>query len=150
MKNWDKTFIEIAKLIAEHSTCVRKQVGALIVKDKRIVSTGYNGVPSGLKHCNKFFTENNLKEPDFYNKHGDFSKKFELHAEQNAILFAGKVYTSCEGATLYTTLSPCSDCCKLIAGAGIKRVVYCEEYDRDTAGIDLLKQLGIEVIQVAD
>ena len=114
------------------------------------MSTGYNGVPSGLKHCNQYFTMDNLKEPEFYNQHGDFSKKFELHAEQNAILFAGKVFTSCEGATLYTTLSPCSDCCKLIAGAGIKRVVYCEEYDRDTAGIELLKQLGIEVIQVAD
>lgn len=145
---WDVTFLKIAKLMAEHSTCVRKQVGAVLVKDTRVVSTGFNGTPTGMPHCSQVFTPDRLAKPDFYDKHGKFSKAYELHAEQNAIIFAGKVNTPCEGCTLYTTLAPCPDCAKLIVAAGIQRVVYSERYDRDQQGIELLRQMGIQVEQV--
>lgn len=142
---WDNDFLRIAKIIAEHSTCTRKQVGAVIVRNKRIISTGYNGVPSGMKHCNEVFTQKDLTSPDFMKTHGDFSNKFEVHSEQNAIAELSKNEVNGVGATLYTTLAPCSNCAKLIVAAGIKRVVYLEEYDRDMSGPELLRQAGIEV-----
>lgn len=150
MDSWDLTFIKVATLMAKHSTCVRKQVGVVIVKNNRIISTGYNGVPSGMKHCNEVFTKSamaKLTDAEFYKQHGDFSAKYEVHAEQNAIAELSKNEVNAIGATLVTTLSPCSNCAKLIAAAGIKRVVYLEEYDRDTNGPDLLKNLGIECIK---
>ena len=88
MDSWDLTFIKVATLMAKHSTCVRKQVGVVIVKNNRIISTGYNGVPSGMKHCNEVFTKSamaKLTDAEFYKQHGDFSAKYEVHAEQNAI-----------------------------------------------------------------
>ena len=146
-KEWDKTFIEMARLMAEHSTCTRKKVGAILVKDNRVVSTGYNGTPKGMKHCNQIFTPDKLKLPNYYDEHGKFSRQFEVHAEQNCIIYAGKEGTACEGCTLYTTLSTCKDCAKLVVASGITRVVYDELYDRDQEGIELLRMMGIEVSQ---
>lgn len=147
---WDKTFIQIARLMAEHSTCTRKKVGAVLVKDNRIVSTGYNGTPRGLKHCYEIFTPDKMSKPNYYEEHGKFSQKYEVHAEQNCIIFAGKVFTSCEGCTLYTTLSTCRDCAKLVVASGISRVVYDELYDRDQEGINLLELMGIQVDHFVD
>ncbi|MCF0124672.1 MAG: cytidine deaminase [Clostridia bacterium] len=144
-KVWDARFLRISGVISEASSCCRKHVGALVVKNKRIISTGYNGVPSGLKHCNQIFSKEDMLSPNFMERHGDFSNKFEVHAEQNCIAELSKNEVSAEGATLYSTLAPCSNCAKLIVAAGIKRVVYAEEYDRDMSGPDLLKQSGIIV-----
>lgn len=145
-KIWDKDFLRIASIMAEHSTCCRKQVGAIIVKNGRIISTGYNGTPSGMINCKNYFTPEDIKKPNFYDLHGKFSTNFEIHAEQNAIAELSKNEVSGVGSTLYTTLAPCSMCAKLIASAGITRVVYSEEYDRDMNGPELLKQCGIEVV----
>ena len=149
MISWDKTFLNIAKELSKHSTCCRKHVGAIIVSNGRIVSTGYNGTPSGVKHCCDTFTEEQKQKFQDLNSpesklHAEFSRKFELHAEQNCIAFASKRGISLENnSTLYTTLSPCSDCAKLIFQSGITRVVYEEEYDRDKSGIELLNSLGV-------
>jgi len=130
---WHLTFMEIAKIFAKHSTCIRKQVGAVIVKDKRIISTGYNGVPSGIKHCNEVFDlSDELNKEEFMKKHRDFSSMYELHAEQNAIAFAAKNSLSVNGASIYCTLSPCRDCLKLISAVGIKDVYFNEVYDRES------------------
>jgi len=148
MKDWDKSFLRIAYEMSTHSTCCRKQVGALVVKNNRIISSGYNGVPSGLRHCVDYFKPSDMKKPDFMKVHGEFSNAFEVHAEQNAIAECAKNEVSPVGATLYTTLAPCSNCAKLIVAAGIKRVIYEEEYDRDTKGPELLKQCGLIVQQI--
>lgn len=144
LKSWDNTFIVIAKELAKHSTCLRCQVGAVLVKNGRIVSTGYNGVPHGMKHCNETFTIEDMKKSNWLDIHGEFSRKYEVHAEQNCIIEMAKNETNPTGTTLYLTLSPCSNCAKLIVAAGIERVVYAEEYDRDKDGINLLKEMGIE------
>lgn len=120
---------------AKLSHCKRKKVGALIVKDKMIISDGYNGCPSGF--------ENNCED-----EMGD-TKWYVLHAEANAILKCARHGKSCEGATLYVTLSPCQDCAKLIHQAGVKRVVYIEEY-KDTTGLDFLKKANVELLHFQD
>lgn len=145
---WDKTFMRIAKEMAKHSTCCRKQVGAVLVKNRRVISTGYNGVPSGLRHCCDRFTPCDRAKPDFYDVHGVFSRNFEVHAEANCLLETAKNEISPEGTTLYTTLSPCQDCAKIICAAGVTRIVYEELYDRDQKGIELLAEMGIDVDQV--
>ena len=116
---WDDYFIQIAEIVKTRSTCIRRQVGAVLVNDKRqIVSTGYNGVPRGIKHCTKLYEES--------------GEKNELcpavHAELNAILQAATAGFSPEGTTLYTTTRPCSNCTMAIINVGIKRVVYIEDY----------------------
>ena len=147
--SWDKSFLKIAQEYASHSTCSRKHVGALIVKDGRIVSTGYNGTPKGFENCKDKFKNINWKEQSLDSllskDHHNFSEKYEVHAEQNALITLIHNGTNCENATLYTTLSPCSTCAKMIAQAGIKRVVYGEEYDRSLDGVQLLRDMGIEV-----
>ena len=156
INNWDRTFMNIAREFAKHSTCCRKQVGAVIVSNGRIVSTGYNGVPSGIKHCNQIFTKSEIEQMKDLNseagkKHAKFSREFELHAEQNCIAFASKTGIKLDNnSTLYTTLSPCSDCAKLISQSGIKRVVYEDVYDRDHSGIDLLNKLRIVCEKIDD
>ncbi|MCR5519202.1 MAG: dCMP deaminase family protein [Bacteroidales bacterium] len=132
MNKFDEKYIRMAKIWATNSYCKRRQVGALIVKDKMIISDGYNGTPSGFENdCE----ENNVTKP------------YVLHAEANAITKVAKSGNSSEGATLYVTASPCIECSKLIIQAGIKRVVYSEEYRLDD-GIQLLKRAGIEVEKV--
>ena len=110
----DVRYLKMARIWAENSYCVRRQVGALIVKDKMIISDGYNGTPSGFE---------NICEDDMGQ-----TKPYVLHAEANAITKVAKSANNCEGATLYITASPCLECSKLIIQAGIKRVVYCEKY----------------------
>jgi dCMP deaminase len=121
----------MASVWARNSYCKRRQVGALIVKDRMIISDGYNGTPSGFE---------NVCEED------GVTKPYVLHAEANAITKVAKSSNSSDGATLYVTASPCLECAKLIIQSGIKRVVYSEEY-RITDGIDLLRRAGIEVVK---
>ena len=130
----DIRYIRMARIWAENSYCVRRQVGALIVKDKMIISDGYNGTPSGFE---------NICEDET-----GHTKPYVLHAEANAITKVAKSHNNCEGATLYITASPCMECSKLIIQAGIKRVVYCDEYHTPD-GIDLLRRVGIETVQIS-
>lgn len=152
----DETYVEIAKVMAKRSTCARKKVGAILVKDGKIISCGYNGTPSKYKvECTDHFHElaksNNLDfekwkdTKEFYDLHGSFSKDFEVHSETNVLLYVSKEQSN--GSTLYVTLSPCSDCAKLIVQSGIKRVVYVEDYDRDPRGLLLIKEMGIECVK---
>ena len=127
----DKRYMRMARIWAENSYCERRKVGALLVKDKMIISDGYNGTPSGFE--NKCEDENNVSKP------------YVLHAEANAITKVARSNNSSEGATLYVTASPCMECSKLIIQAGIKRVVYGEKY-RIMDGVELLQRAGIEVI----
>jgi dCMP deaminase len=131
---FDRRYLEMALIWAENSYCVRRKVGALIVKDKMIISDGYNGTPSGFE---------NVCEDE---KTGE-TKPYVLHAEANAITKVAKTNNSSEGATLYITCAPCIECAKLIIQAGIKRVVYYDNYRAD-AGIDLLKRAKIEIVKV--
>ncbi|HOZ74763.1 MAG TPA: dCMP deaminase family protein [Flavobacterium sp.] len=132
---YDKAYLRIAKEWSLLSYCKRKQVGAIIVRDRMIISDGYNGTPSGFENCCE--DENGL------------TNWYVLHAEANAILKVARSAQSCEGATLYITLSPCKECSKLIHQSGIKRVVYQLGY-RDTEGIDFLAKAGVTVEQIED
>lgn len=129
----DKRYLRMARIWAENSYCTRRKVGALIVKDKMIISDGYNGTPSGFE---------NVCELD-----NGTTKPYVLHAEANAITKIAKSGNNSDGATLYVTASPCMECSKLIIQSGIRRVVYSENY-RLTDGIDLLKRAGVEVVFV--
>ena len=120
----------MASVWAKNSYCARRQVGAILVKDRMIISDGYNGTPSGFENVCE--DENGVTKP------------YVLHAEANAITKVAKSNNSSEGATLYVTASPCLECAKLIIQAGIRRVVYAEEY-RITDGLDLLRRAGIQV-----
>ena len=130
---FDKSYIEMAHVWAKNSYCRRRQVGALIVKDRMIISDGYNGTPSGFENVCEDETGR--------------TKQYVLHAEANAITKVAKSNNSSEGATLYVTDSPCIECSKLIIQAGISRVVYDREY-RITDGLDLLRRAGVEVEQL--
>jgi len=130
-KKIDYRYIRMARIWAENSYCKRRQVGALLVKDKTIISDGYNGTPSGFP---------NVCEDD-----NDTTFPYVLHAEANAIAKVAQSNNSSDGATLYVTASPCIECAKLIIQAGIKRVVYSEKY-RLTDGIDLLERAGVKVV----
>ena len=129
MNKFDERYLEMAQVWAKNSYCKRRQVGALIVKDRMIISDGYNGTPSGFENVCE--DENGITKP------------YVLHAEANAISKVAKSGNSSEGATLYVTASPCLECAKLIIQAGIKRVVYMDEY-RLLDGIELLRRAGIE------
>ncbi len=128
----DIRYLQMARIWAGNSYCKRRQVGALIVKDKMIISDGYNGTPSGFE---------NVCEDDETHK----TKPYVLHAEANAITKVARTSNSSEGATLYVTTSPCIECSKLIIQAGIKRVVYDELYTH-AEGLELLKRVGIELV----
>ena len=127
----DARYLRMAQIWAENSYCVRRKVGALVVKEKMIISDGYNGTPSGFENICE--DENNVTKP------------YVLHAEANAITKLARSSNNSDGATLYVTASPCIECAKLIIQAGIRRVVYGEKY-RLEDGINLLKRAGIEVI----
>ena len=131
----DYLYMRMARVWAENSYCIRRQVGALMVKDQRIISDGYNGTPSGFENVCE--DENNVSKP------------YVLHAEANAISKVARSHNSSDGATLYVTASPCIECAKLIIQAGVRRVVYGELY-RLTDGIDLLRRAGIEVIYLPE
>jgi len=132
---YDIAYLRIAAEWGKLSYCKRKQVGAIVVRDRMIISDGYNGTPSGFENCCE--DEEGL------------TKWYVLHAEANALSKVARSTQSCENATLYITLSPCKECSKLIHQAGIKRVVYQNGY-RDTTGIEFLKKAGVSVTQIED
>ncbi|WP_430428366.1 deoxycytidylate deaminase [Maribacter litoralis] len=127
---YDRAYLRMAKEWGKLSSCIRKQVGAIIVKDRMIISDGYNGTPTGF--------ENYCEDEDGY------TKWYVLHAEANAILKVASSTQSCQGATLYITLSPCRECSKLIHQSGIKRVVYQVGY-KDDSGLKFLEKAGVEI-----
>lgn len=129
----DVRYMRMAHIWAENSYCQRRKVGALIVKDKMIISDGFNGTPAGF--------ENICEDED------GLTKPYVLHAEANAITKIARSNNNSDGATLYVTASPCIECAKLIVQAGIKRVIYSEKY-RLTDGIDLLERAGVEVVHL--
>ena len=129
----DIRYLKMARIWAENSYCVRRQVGALIVKDKMIISDGYNGTPSGFE---------NICENDM-----GATKPYVLHAEANAITKVAKSANNCDGGTLYVTTSPCMECSKLIIQAGIRRVVFSEKY-HNTEGLDILAKVGVELVHL--
>jgi dCMP deaminase len=131
--SFDKRYLAMALIWAGNSYCKRRQVGALIVREKMIISDGYNGTPSGF--------ENVCEDED------GVTKSYVLHAEANAITKVAKSHNSSENSTLYVTTSPCMECAKLIIQSGIKRVVYCNRYHK-TDGLDLLKRAGIELVYI--
>lgn len=133
LRQLDVRYLRMARVWAENSYCVRRQVGALIVKDKMIISDGYNGTPSGFE---------NICEDEVTGK----TKSYVLHAEANAITKVAKSANNCDGSTLYITAAPCIECSKLIIQAGIKRVVYCDDY-HSVDGLNLLQRVGIECIK---
>jgi dCMP deaminase len=130
MSKFDEKYMQMAAVWATNSYCKRRQVGALVVKDKRIISDGYNGTPSGFDNICE---ENNVSFP------------YVLHAEANAITKLARSHNNSDGSTLYVTASPCIECAKLIIQSGIKRVVYGEQYRLDD-GLKLLARAGIETI----
>ena len=127
---FDRSYLEMARVWARNSYCTRRQVGALIVKDRMIISDGYNGTPAGFENVCE--DENGVTKP------------YVLHAEANAITKVAKSSNSSLGATMYVTASPCIECAKLIIQAGITRVVYSDDY-RSSDGLDLLRRAGVEV-----
>ncbi|KXG77932.1 tRNA-specific adenosine deaminase [Fervidicola ferrireducens] len=139
---WDDYFMEIARVVAKRSTCLRRSVGAVVVLEKRILTTGYNGAPTGLAHC--------LEVGCLREKMGIPSgERHELcrglHAEQNAIIQAAVWGISIKGATLYVTCQPCALCAKMLINAGIKKIVYEGEYP-DELAMELLSEAGIEIV----
>ncbi|MBP6550360.1 MAG: dCMP deaminase family protein [Flavobacterium sp.] len=133
LNKYDRAYLRIAKEWSLLSYCKRKQVGAIIVRDRMIISDGYNGTPSGFENCCE--DESGL------------TNWYVLHAEANAILKVARSTQTCEGATLYITLSPCRECSKLIHQSGIKRVVFQTAY-KDTSGVDFLVKAGVMVEQI--
>ncbi|MDY0116787.1 MAG: dCMP deaminase family protein [Sulfurimonadaceae bacterium] len=140
----DENFINIAQEIAKASKCVSKQVGAVIVKDGRILSTGYNGTPSGYINCAEHW------EGAYTDEHHEWSKTYEIHAEMNAIIWAARKGISIEGATIYVTLEPCSECSKNIIATGIKRIVYEKPYEHNQSEIiaKFIKDNGVILEQL--
>ena len=158
MKNKHRLFIKMAELVAAQSTCCRLHVGAVLVKDNRVISMGFNGTPTGQMHCeenfralyeggykNKFPTyEDFVASRAFYDLHGKWSISNELHAEQNAIVQAAKYGININGATLYCTHQPCVICAKIIINAGIKRVVYKYGYP-DEFSLQLFEESNVQL-----
>ncbi len=140
---WDEYFMQVADVVATRSTCLRRKIGAVIVRDKRILATGYNGAPTGLPHCDEVgCLKDKLHVPS-----GERQEVCRaLHAEQNAIVQAARYGTVVEGSSIYCTTEPCSMCAKSIINAGIKRVVYRESYP-DALSRELLLGAGVIVEQ---
>jgi dCMP deaminase len=144
--SWEEYFMEIARLVARRSTCLRRQVGAVLVKDKNILATGYNGTPSGITHCSEVgCLRQKLNVPS--------GERHELcrglHAEQNAIIQAAKHGVNIAEATLYCTNSPCIICSKMIINSGVRRIVYLEGYP-DELSLEMLGESSIEVCSFGD
>lgn len=143
--DWDTYFMDIARLVATRSTCLRRQVGAVIVRDKRILTTGYNGAPMGLKHCEEIggCMREKLNVPS--------GQRHEIcratHAEQNAIIQASRIGISIENSIIYSTTQPCSLCAKLIINAGIKEVYITETYPDDMT-LELFKEASVKLISL--
>lgn len=147
---YKNTFKDILTVLENNSTCARLKVSSIIVKDDRIISMGWNGVPSGHKHCEDIFKDPDFSDKDLYHQHHIFANENELHAEQNAISFAAKNGIKTDGASLYVSISPCDNCAKLIIAAGIKNVFYKKVYDRSSVGLLLLKKSNINCVLIGD
>ena len=149
MDKWDKRFMEMAEVVATWTSCARegRAIGAVIVKDKRILTTGYNGAPSGIMSCrdkgecmrDKLGVESGTRQELCY----------AVHAEQNAIAQAAKLGVSVDGATIYVTHQPCTICTRIIINSGIKRIIYKHSYP-DEFSVQLLKDAGVELIKYKD
>jgi dCMP deaminase len=142
--SWDEYFMDIAQLVAKRSTCLRRSVGAVLVKDKRVLATGYNGVPSGIRHCSEvgcLREKNNIPS----GSHAELCRG--LHAEQNAIIQAAFHGVNVSGAVVYTTHHPCIICTKMIINAGIVQVFYREGYS-DQLSIEMLEESKIKVTRL--
>jgi dCMP deaminase len=144
--SWDAYFMGIARLVASRSTCLRRQVGAVLVKDKNILATGYNGTPSGISHCEQTgCLRQQLGVPS--------GERHELcrglHAEQNALIQAAKHGVAIAGATLYCTNSPCSICSKMIINAGLEKIIFLDGYP-DTLSLQMLSEAAIELQPLAE
>ena len=137
--NWDEYFMQIAHLVSQRSTCIRRQVGAVIVKDKRILSTGYNGVPAGLKHCQEVGCLRDQENVPSGQRH-ELCRG--LHGEQNAIIQAALYGVSIKGSSLYSTHLPCSLCAKMLVNAGVKEIIFSDGY-ADDLSLQILKEAGI-------
>ena len=139
---WDEYFMNIAHVVASRSNCIKRQVAAIIVKDKRIISTGYNGTPRGIKNCN----EGGCARCNAHVPSGtQLDECYCSHGEENAIVQAAYHGISLKGSTLYTTYSPCLICTKMIINSGIQEVVFGKEYPLSEASIVLLKEAGIKI-----
>lgn len=142
--SWDNYFMRVAFLVAERSTCLRRSVGAVIVKDKRILTTGYNGAPRGLKHCAEAgCLREKLNIPS--GQRQEICRG--IHAEQNAIIQAAIFGASIDGSTIYTTNFPCITCTKMIINSGIKKIIYADEYP-DELSKELLEESDVEIRQL--
>lgn len=145
--DWDDYFMSVAELTARRSTCLRRQVGAVIVKDRHIIATGYNGAPRGITHCDERggCLRERLKVPS--------GQRHELcmalHAEQNAIIQAATLGQSIEGAAIYITNQPCVICAKMIINAGIERIVVKEGYP-DEMSVEILAEAGLRIVMLKD
>ncbi len=144
--SWDSYFMQLAFVVAGRSTCLRRQVGAVMVKEKQILSTGYNGSPSGLLHCDQVgCLRQSLGVPS-----GERTEICRaVHAEQNALVQAAKHGVSITGADLYTTLQPCILCTKLLINVGIKRVIYLETY-KDQLAAEMAKEAGLVLVKFGE
>lgn len=145
--SWDSYFMQMAELTSKRSTCLRRKVGAIIVKDRHIIATGYNGAPRGIPHCDE-------KGGCYRQQHNVPSgQRHELcralHAEQNAIIQAATLGQSIEGATIYITHQPCVICAKMIINAGIKRIIVKEGYP-DELAVEILQEAGIKVVKLQE
>ena len=143
--SWDEYFMEMAKLAAKRSTCLRRQVGAVIVQDKHVIATGYNGAPKGIPHCAElggcYREQNNIPSGERH----ELCRA--LHAEQNAIIQAATYSQGIEGATMYITHQPCVICAKMIINAGIERIVVNEGYP-DQMAVDILEEAGLKIVKI--
>lgn len=152
-KSIHETFMDIVNVLKERSTCCRIQVASIAVKDGRIISTGWNGVTKGSKHCDEIFrisddykfymNKKQLLKKEFMVEHHKFSEENEIHSEINNICSAAKNNISLEGCDLYVSITPCRQCAKAIIAAGIKRVIYEKPYDRDSSPITFLRDNNV-------
>jgi len=146
MTKLDRFFMNTAKEAAILSNCVSYKVGAVIVKDGRIISTGYNGTPSGFyKNCNEIFK--NYDKTTQREEHHDFSLTYEIHAEMNAILFAARNGISIENTIMYVTVKPCAQCIKNIVQSGVRKVIYLNEYDKEEVKDNKITGYGLLQIE---
>ncbi len=145
--DWDHYFMQMAELTAQRSTCLRRRVGAVIVKDKHIIATGYNGAPRGIAHCDE--KGGCLREKLGVPSGERHELCRALHAEQNAIIQAATLGQSIEGATIYITNQPCVICAKMIINAGIERIVVKDGYP-DELSVEILAEAGLRIVMLKD
>ncbi|MGI5920587.1 MAG: deoxycytidylate deaminase [Syntrophomonadaceae bacterium] len=143
---WDQYFLQLADLVSSRSTCLRRQVGAVLVKEERIIATGYNGAPRGLKHCLELGC---LREQQNIPSGQRYELCRGVHAEQNAIINAAYYGVSTRGAVIYCTNQPCIICARMIINAGIIKVIHRGNFN-DQLSLDFMQEAGIEVIEVSE